>query len=82
MYIRHFGVRDAILPPSGAKTIVKTMEFPRGKFASGASTVVKTKHSRFRREPQNAVLVIYQRYTVSVKLRSLRACLYGGKLPG
>ena len=24
-----FGVRDAILP-SGAKTIVKTMEFPRG----------------------------------------------------
>ncbi len=34
--IRHFGVRDAILP-SGAKTIVKTMEFPRGKFASGTN---------------------------------------------
>ena len=41
--------------PSGAKTIVKTMEFPRGKFASGASTIVKTKHSRWRREPQNGV---------------------------
>ncbi len=27
--IRHFGVRDAILP-SGARTIMKTMEFPRG----------------------------------------------------
>ena len=81
MYIRHFGVRDAILP-SWAKTLVKTIEFPIGKFASGASTVVKTKHSRWRRELRNAVLVIYQRYTVSVKLRSLRACLYGGKLPG
>ena len=32
------------------------MEFPRGKFASGASTIVKTEHSRWRREPRNGVL--------------------------
>ena len=48
------GVRDAVLP-SGAKTIVKTMEFPKGKFASGASTIVKTKHSRWHRERRNGI---------------------------
>ncbi len=47
-------VRDSILP-SGAKTTVKTMELPRCKFASGASTIVKTKHSRWRRKPPNGV---------------------------
>ena len=35
------------------KTIVKTMEFPGGKFASGASTIVQT---RCRRKPRNGVL--------------------------
>lgn len=32
--------------PVGQKTIVETMEFPRGKFASGVSPMVKTMHSR------------------------------------
>ena len=32
------------------------MEYPRGKVANGASTMVKTKHSRWRREPRKDVL--------------------------
>ena len=43
---RFFGVRDAILS-SGANTTSKTRNFPipRGKCASGVSTIVKIKRS-------------------------------------
>ena len=45
--------------PSGntlwANRIVKTIEFPSGKFTSGARTIVRTKHSRWHHIPQNGI---------------------------
>ena len=55
MSIHHFMVRNAILP-SEANTIVKTMELPSSKFASGTRRKVRTMHSSWSRESRNGVL--------------------------
>ena len=45
-----FKVYDAITKHNSARG-ASTMEFPKGKFAGGANTMVKTMHSRWRRKP-------------------------------